>query len=404
MSSSKTLDLTYISENDNKRAEIYANFGDNIEFDKIKSVSISKMDLTFNNTSPSYIVPIISPYNEALDITKGFKTPYKIYLSYNSEYDEDYNEFKRFNEIKTKEINIYWLNNSLNINNVGFNGEDYNNNDNYFKIFSFKRFMEVINKYINELWVESIKIDDKSKLLTPAFDAINDVLYYYSTYNTEDNIYNNVSKYSNIKNDGTMTVEYCFGFNEDFARDFLRGFNIVKENDVYYIDNIPLYVNTNNLELVFNYNKTYYDEGDTPELQPEDQYKEMYYIYSINDPSFYEYTSYIQAIVKESINLPTEPMYMNAKTNTTYKLINNSNIIDNNFKGLIKTNISHVSEKLNRLIYSNSSILDNAIKLKNNSNIQSMDIRLYYIDKYLNLFPLYLNKYDTINISITLNF
>ena len=97
-------------------------------------------------------------------------------------------------------------------------------------------------------------------------------------------------------------------------------------------------------------------------------------------------------------------MYMNAKTNTTYKLINNSDIIDNNFKGLIKTNINHVSEKLNRLIYSNSSILDNSIKLRNNSNIQSMDIRLYYIDKYLNLFPLYLNKYDTINISITFNF
>jgi hypothetical protein len=404
MSSSKTLDLTYISENDNKRAEIYANFGDNIEFEKIKSVSISKMDLTFNNTLPSYIVPIISPYNEELDITKGFKTPYKIYLSYNSEYDVNYNEFKRFNEIKTKEINIYWLNNSLNINNVSFNGEDYDNNNNYFKVFSFKRFMEVINEHINNLWVECLKIDDKSKLLTPAFDVINDVLYYYSTYDTEDNIYNNVSKYSNIKNDGTMTVEYCFGFNEDFARDFLRGFNIVKENNIYYIDNIPLYVNTNNLELVFNYNKSYYDEGDTPELQPEVQYKEMYYIYSINDPSFYEYTSYIQAIVLESINLPTEPMYMNANINTTYKLINNSNEINNNFKGLIKTNINHVSEKLNRLIYSNSSILDNTIKLKNNSNIQTMDIRIYYIDKYLNLFPLYLNKYDTINISITFNF
>ena len=402
--SSKTLDLTYISENDNKRAEIYANFGDNIEFEKIKSVSISKMDLTFNNTLPSYIVPIISPYNEQLDKNKGFKTPYKIYLSYNSEYDNNYNEFKRFNEIKTEEINIYWLNNSLNINSVNFNGEDYNNNDNYFKVFSFKRFMEVINEHINNLWINSIKINDKSTLLIPAFDAINDVLYYYSTYNTEDNIYNNVSKYSNIKNDGTMTVEYCFGFNEDFARDFLRGFNVVKENNIYYIDNIPLYVNTNNLELIFNYNKSYYNEGDTPELQPQIQYKEMYYIYSINDPSFYEYTSYIQAIVLESINLPTEPMYMNAKNNTTYKLINNSSEINNNFKGLIKTNISHVSEKLNRLIYSNSSILDNAIKLKNNSNIQSMDIRLYYIDKYLNLFPLYLNKYDTINISITFNF
>lgn len=399
--SSRLIDITYIAEKDDNMAEINAQLNENLDFNDVQSISINKVDISLNNTLPVYICPIITPYNEVLDTDKGFKTPYKITLKTRTQYDETYNKFELFDEVKTYEINIYFKNPNYPNENVEFNGTDYNNNNDYFKLYKLKEFTTIINDTIKNLWIENMKLNDNSKMLLPLFDVLNDVLYIYQTFNNDTTIFKNVGKPSKITN---KIGEFCIGFNSNFQRDFLRSFSCIKEGDYYYIDNTPLYCSTNNLDLIFVYNSDYYNEGETPTANPEMQTEETYYIYEIHDATFYETLSYVSALLLVSNNLPATGTFSNAQLNYSYKLINNKDIVDNSIKSLIKLNINHSREQLNRLTYSNTSILTNTIKLNNNSSIQFINFKLYYIDKYMNIRDLRLHKYDTINISLTLNF
>jgi len=403
--STRSIDLTYISPSDNKACEIYVQLNQNLSFNNVSSISLSKFDLKLNNTLPVYICPIVSPYDEVLDTDKGFKTPYKIYLCTRTQYDEDYNKFERFDEVKTYEINIYFKNpNYSNINvpyqNIG-GVVDYNNNDEYFKLYKLKEFTRIINETITKLWVDNMKLNDSSKNLVPIFDVLNDVLYVYQTYNNSTTIFKNVGKKSNITN---KIGEFCFGFNEEFQRDFLRSFSCVKEDNIYFIDNTPSFSSLNNIDIITVYNSDYYDEGDTPTANPEIQNQETYYIYEIHDATYYETLSYVSALLITSNNIPTVPAYTNAHINTSYKLINNSNDVSGTVRTLYKLNVDHSREQLTRLIYGNSSLLSNAIQLESNTSIQSIHLKIYYIDKYMNIRELFLNKYDTLNICFTLNF
>jgi len=399
--SSKLIDITYIAENDNDLAEINARLNENLNFNNIQSISINKVDISLNNTLPVYICPIITPYNEALDISKGFKTPYKITLKTRTQYDETYNKFVLFDEVKTYEINIYFKNPNYQNINVEYNGEDYNNNNEYFKLYKLKEFTNIINETIKELWTENIKLNDSSKRILPKFDVLNDVLYVYQTYNNDTTIFKNVGKPSKITG---LIGEYCIGFNSNFQRDFLRSFSCIKEGDAYYIDNNPVYASPTNIDLIFVYNSDYYEEGETPTANPEMQTKETYYIYEIHDETFYETLNYVSALLLVSNNIPTSGTLSNAQLNNSYKLINNKDSIDNSMKSLIKLNINHSREQLNRLTYSNSAILTNTLLLNNNSIIQFIHLKLYYIDKYMNIRELRLHQYDTLNIGLTLNF
>ena len=399
--SSKLIDITYIVENDNDLAEINARLNENLDFDKVQSISINKVDISLNNTLPVYICPIITPYNDNLDPNKGFKTPYKITLKTRTKYNETYNKFELFDEVKTYEINIYFKNPNYQNINVEFNGEDYNNNNEYFKLYKLKEFTTIINDTITKLWIENMGLNDSSKMLLPSFDVLNDVLYIYQTYNNDTTIFKNVGKPSKISN---KIGEFCIGFNSNFQRDFLRSFSCIKEGDAYYIDNTPEYANLNNLDLIFVYNSDYYEEGETPTANPEMQTEETYYIYEIHDATFYETLSYVSALLLTSNNLPTSGTLSNAQLNYSYKLINNKDSVDNSIKSLIKLNINHSREQLNRLTYSNTAILTNTLLLNNNSIISSINLKLYYIDKYMNIRELRLHQYDTINIGLTLNF
>ena len=400
--SSRSIDLTYIAPENNKPCELYAQLSNNLNFQNVSSLSLSKFDLKLNNTLPVYLCPIITPYDEALDTSKGFKTPYKITLKTRTQYDEDYNKFVLFDEVKTYELNIYFKNPNYSSINVEYNNIDYNNNNDYFKLYKLKEFTNIINDTITKLWVDNMKLNDSSKMLLPSFDVLNDVLYVYQTYNNDTTIFKNVGKPSKITN---KIGEYCFGFNEEFQRDFLRTFSCIKEDDAYYIDNTPLFSNLTNIDLIFVYNSDYYNEGDTPTANPEMQTKEQYYIYEIHDATFYETLSYVSAILITSNNIPAVPAYTNSHINTSsYKLINNSKDVYGTLRTLIKLNVDHSREQLTRLIYSNSSVLTNAIQLENDTSIQSIHLRVYYIDKYMNIRELNLNKYDTLNICFTLNF
>ncbi len=399
--SSKLIDITYIVENDNDLAEINARLNENLDFDKVQSISINKVDISLNNTLPVYICPIITPYKEVLETEKGCKTPYKITLKTRTKYNETYNKFELFDEVKTYEINIYFKNPNYQNINVEFNGEDYNNNNEYFKLYKLKEFMTIINDTITKLWIENMGLNDSSKMLLPSFDVLNDVLYIYQTYNNDTTIFKNVGKPSKISN---KIGEFCIGFNSNFQRDFLRSFSCIKEGDAYYIDNTPEYANLNNLDLIFVYNSDYYEEGETPTANPEMQTEETYYIYEIHDATFYETLSYVSALLLTSNNLPTSGTLSNAQLNYSYKLINNKDSVDNSIKSLIKLNINHSREQLNRLTYSNTAILTNTLLLNNNSIISSINLKLYYIDKYMNIRELRLHQYDTINIGLTLNF
>ena len=399
--STRSIDLTYISPSNNKQCEVYVQLSQNLNFKNVSSISLSKFDLKLNNTLPVYICPIITPYNEVLDTDKGFKTPYKITLKTRTQYNETYNKFELFDEVKTYETNIYFKNPNYPNENVEFDGEDYNNNNDYFKLYKLKEFTTIINDTITNLWIDNMKLNDNSKMLLPSFDVLNDVLYVYQTYNNDTTIFKNVGKPSKITN---KIGEYCIGFNEEFQRDFLRTFSCIKEGDYYYIDNTPLYANTNNLDLIFVYNSDYYNEGETPTANPEMQTKETYYIYEIHDNTFYETLSYVSAILITSNNIPTIPAYTNSHLNNSFKLINNSNDVSGTIRTLIKLNVDHSREQLTRLIYSNSSILTNAIQLESDTLIQSIHLKLYYVDKYMNIRELLLNKYDTLNVAFTLNF
>lgn len=399
--STHSIDITYISPKDGKTCELYVQLNENLRFNNVSSISLSKFDMKLNNTLPVFLCPIITPYNEVLDVDKGFKTPYKITLKTRTQYDETYNKFVLFDEVKTYEINIYFKNPNYQNINVEYNGEDYNNNNEYFKLYKLKEFTKIINDTIKELWTENIKLNDSSKRILPLFDVLNDVLYVYQTYNNDTTIFKNIGKPSKITD---KIGEFCIGFNEEFQRDFLRSFSCIKEGDYYYIDNTPLYSSTNNIDLIFVYNSDYYEEGETPTANPEMQTKETYYIYEIHDNSFYETLSYVDALLITSNNLPAVPAYTNADINETYKLINNSNTVSKSIRTLTKLNIDHSREQLTRLIYSNSSLLTNAIKIENNTAIQSIHLKIYYIDKYMNMRELILNKYDTLNICFTLNF
>jgi len=399
--SSRLIDITYIAENDDANAEINAQLNQNLDFKDVQSLSVSKIDISLNNTLPVYICPIITPYNEALDTDKGFKTPYKITLKTRTQYDETYNKFVLFDEVKTYEINIYFKNPNYSNINVEYNNTDYNNNNDYFKLYKLKEFTNIINETITNLWIENMKLNDSSKMLLPSFDVLNDVLYVYQTYNNDTTIFKNVGKPSKITD---KIGEYCIGFNSNFQRDFLRSFSCIKEGDAYYIDNTPLYCSTNNIDLIFVYNSDYYEEGETPTANPETQTQETYYIYEIHDATFYETLSYVSALLLTSNNIPATGTYSNAQLNNSYKLINNKSEVDNSVKSLIKLNINHSREQLNRLTYSNTAILTNTILLNNQSSIQYINLKLYYIDKYMNVRELRLHQYDSINISLTLNY
>ena len=399
--SSKLIDITYIAEEDNDLAEINARLNENLNFNDVKSISINKVDISLNNTLPVYICPIISPYNEALDTSKGFKTPYKITLKTRTQYDQTYNKFVLFDEVKTYEINIYFKNPNYSSINVEYNNTDYNNNNEYFKLYKLKEFTNIINDTITKLWVDNMALNDSSKRLMPSFDVLNDVLYVYQTYNNDTTIFKNVGKPSKITN---KIGEFCIGFNSNFQRDFLRSFSCIREGDAYYIDNTPEFANLTNIDLIFIYNSDYYEEGETPTSNPEMQTKEQYYIYEIHDATFYETLSYVSALLLTSNNLPTAGTLSNTQLNNSYVLINNKDSVDNSIKSLIKLNINHSREQLNRLTYSNTAILTNSLSLNNHSIISSIHLKLYYIDKYMNVRELRLHQYDTLNIGLTLNF
>lgn len=382
LTSSQLIDLTYIAERDGEDARINASLTGQFDFSKIKSISVSKIDCNFNNTLPCFVVPLKTPYTSPVDPDKGFETIYNIYLYHIVN-----------GNIQIEQSSVYWKNDAYNTSEVQFDGKDYNNFHDYFRLYKFKPILDSVNKLIKDLFKQYVlngAVDDAVNIL-PAFDATNDTLKLYSPL--DDNSIRFHNRFNPTKLRTEQPNDYCFGFSQEFARDFCRAFNLMKQpynnEPIYFIDEIPTYSALNSIEIG----------------KPGEPGKtETYYIYSLSDPHFYEYTNFIQGLVLTSSQIPTCPMFINCNTGNGYKLIQNSNQVDNSFNALIKLNINHSQEQTSRLIYSNANILGNGIKILGNTNVSTFSVSLYTFDKYMNLKPLRLNKFDTINISLTFNY
>ncbi len=383
---SPLFDLTYISQSDDEPATIYTPFSGQLNFSTVKSVSVSKVDCNFNNTLPCFVVPLPSPYTGTPDETNGFQTIYTVFINY-----------VEGGEVKQASSPVFWKNSSFNVSDVPFDGSDYDNFHDYFKIYKFKPILDAINETTKALFKQYVLngAADDAVSIVPNFDANGDVLHLYVPLDNNTVRFHN--KFNPQKVSASSSGDYCIGYCQEIARDFCRAFNMMRlpENanqplgrKIFFIDEIPTFTTLNGIDII----------------KPGTAEKETYYIYSLSDAHYYEYTNYIQCLVIASSQIPTAPMFINCNTLRSFKLITNSNQIDNSFNALLKLNINHSQEQTSRLIYSNANILGNGIKVYGSTNLSNISVSLYTIDKYMNLRPLQLNKYDTVNVSLTLNY
>ena len=157
----------------------------------------------------------------------------------------------------------------------------------------------------------------------------------------------------------------------------------VKQSDFYYLNNSPVKSNLERIELITN------------------SKSEIYYIQTLENSQYTEYISDIQSLIITT-SIKTNTIYANVR-NTKYILYDNDEKLTNSGLNVFtRLNIDHTSEKTTRIIYSNTNITNNSMSLLNNTEIQSILLEIYIIDKFGNSEYLVLHPLDTAYVQIAM--
>lgn len=387
------------TEDTDKECRINNYIDGSFNLNEFSNISLVKMDL---NLSELRLFRVIlkqpQQFIEGKQDKGYYETIYKIKLTFYDvnnelkEYDVPiyfYNyelDYKDFNIQKTKEI----------ANQPLIKDDDYYYVDNfnkYFSVFSMENFNLNINRSIQESALKYGLIQDSGNNLIkvlPTFDTINNITYLYialnnTVLNDESSERNSLVYYNTreeVLNDKKAGA-YCIGFNNYLNIIYYKPFMTIKQNNFYYLNNSPVKSNLERIELITN-SKT-----------------EIYYIQTLENSQYTEYISDIQSIIITT-SIKTNTIYTNVR-NTKYILYDNDEkLINSGLNVFTRLNIDHTTEKTTRIIYSNSNITNNSISLLNNTEIQSILIEIYIIDKFGNDEYLTLHPLDTAYIQIAM--
>lgn len=375
---SQYFDNILIAKNNNTRAIIESFLTERLDVSNYKSIAINKIDMCLSNI-PFYIVQIdeTQDYNNINDImnNNGFKTIFNLNILTNVN-----------NEVIETQTAIYFKNSEIQQPNIEQNNKNFNNNNKYFTVKDFNTWLSQINKTINNVlgsnFSDILGQYPSIKKTFPTFACQNNKFKYYSVLESDDT--NTIKYYHNKKSfiEANSNNSYCIGFCSEFNREFLRGFNTREEDGYYYINILPIEINFFKVIVSVNGN--------------DDSYK----IFALENNNYFEYLSYIHALVIET-NVPIVRTYVPINKQS-YSLYSDDYTIEDNKVILTKLILNHNTDQIHRIIFSNNNISDNTIKLLN-GNITNLRFDFNFIDRYGNIIELYLNKGDMININVVFN-
>ena len=387
------------TEETDKECRINNYIDGSFDLNEFSNISLVKMDL---NLSELRLFRVIlkqpQQFIEGKQDKGYYETIYKIKLTF----------YNANNELKEYEVPIYFYNHELDYKDFNIQKvqelpnqpvakDDFYYVDNfnkYFSVFSMENFNLNVNRSIQEAALNYGLIQDSGNNLIkvlPTFDTINNTTYFYIALNNavlnndgsgERNslvYYNTREEVLNDKKAGA----YCIGFNYYLNTIYYKPFMTIKQNDFYYLNNSPVKSNLERIELITN------------------SKSEIYYIQTLENSQYTEYISDIQSLIITT-SIKTNTIYANVR-NTKYILYDNDEKLTNSGLNVFtRLNIDHTTEKTTRIIYSNSNITNNSMSLLNNTEIQSILIEIYIIDKFGNNEYLTLHLLDTAYIQIAM--
>lgn len=309
---------------------------------------INKMNLQ-NHSLPVTIPEIVyqdNIYNESV----GFETNYRIIIKYNDKVYEQKIYYNRYDKPNYPPSYIRIENEKY----------IYNNNDEYFYIYRYNDWLDIVNEHINIL-CERIGIDNFYFQLNPETSLIE--------------LYMNKSLINNIE----------IGFNREFYK-YIDGFKI-KTYDPYKYDN-----SINYKIVILSYR--YYDfyESDNSMSYIKQEYKNL------------ASWNVIKSIIITS-NLNTNQEYINKAPYNGLLYNNEDNNSINKLDSLPILLIMHPiidgNNFSNQIFYSQTNIEDgDTIDLINNDPLSTLIINLYWLDSHNNIHPIRLNRDSSLNIRI----
>lgn len=385
------------TEETDKECRINNYIDGSFNLNEFSNISLVKMDL---NLSELRLFRVIlkqpQQFIEGKQDKGYYETIYKIKLTF----------YNSSNELIEKEEPIYFYNNELDYKDFAVSktqelkdqntatGDYYyvDNFNKYFSVFSMENFNLNVNRSIQEAALNYGLIQDSGNNLIkvlPTFDTINNTTYFYIALNNavlnNDGERNSLVYYNTreeVLNDKKAGA-YCIGFNYYLNTIYYKPFMTIKQNNFYYLNNSPVKSNLERIELITN------------------SKSEIYYIQTLENSQYTEYISDIQSLIITT-SIKTNTIYANVR-NTKYILYDNDEKLTNSGLNVFtRLNIDHTAEKTTRIIYSNSNITNNSMSLLNNTEIQSILIEIYIIDKFGNNEYLTLHPLDTAYIQIAM--
>lgn len=363
--------LSYVSTEDQKDAIINAYNNTSLTLEKGHSVSLSKLDLILSKqTLPEFVLPVKDKSIIGEDTYAN--TIYNFRITY----------CKNNGTTSHKDVNVKYKITDFNISEDAA-GQLDNFND-CFKM-EFQTFFNLLNNAISDTLYDELNetIQDFSRnnfrQLSPTFEALDDCIKYYYTYQNSNNdslrYYGTLTEFNNDITVGSFT----FGFDEYINNMLFREWETVKESDGYYYLKPDQLINYNAEELVLTVNNI----------------EEKYYIINLKSPHFYEYSSYIKSILYVIDGLNVASMYLPVN-NKSYSLINNTSNINNSLNVISILQLDTLTKGLYRLTYSNPDQKNNSSYCNANTTFTNITAALYYIDKYNNIQQIKLYKGDSI--------
>ena len=301
-------------------------------------------------------------------------------MKYQSIFINNELDYKDFIVSKTQELpNLQKANDSF------YYVDNFNK---YFSVFSMENFNLNINRTIQEMALKYGLIKESGNNLIkvlPTFNSINNITYFYIALNNSSDNRNSLVYYNTreeVLNDKKAGA-YCIGFNYYLNTIYYKPFMTVKQSDFYYLNNSPVKSNLERIELITN------------------SKSEIYNIQTLENLQYTEYISDIQSLIITT-SIKTNTIYANVR-NTKYILYDNDEKLTNSGLNVFtRLNIDHTSEKTTRIIYSNTNITNNSMSLLNNTEIQSILLEIYIIDKFGNSEYLVLHPLDTAYVQIAM--
>lgn len=393
--SMKYIDISNTNTDEtDKQCRINNYIDGSFELKEFSNVSLVKMDL---NLSELRLFRVIlkqpQQFIEGKQDKGYYETIYKIKLTF----------YNSSNELIEKEEPVYFYNNELDYKAFAISktqentaagdqltGDFYyvDNFNKYFSVFSMENFNLNINRTIQEMALKYGLIKESGNNLIkvlPTFNSINNITYFYIALNNSSDSRNSLVYYNTreeVLNDKKAGA-YCIGFNYYLNTIYYKPFMTVKQSDFYYLNNSPVKSNLERIELITN------------------SKSEIYYIQTLENSQYTEYISDIQSLIITT-SIKTNTIYANVR-NTKYILYDNDEKLTNSGLNVFtRLNIDHTSEKTTRIIYSNSNITNNSMSLLNNTEIQSILLEIYIIDKFGNSEYLVLHPLDTAYVQIAM--